>query len=158
MSPVDGVQLIAVDVSIGDGHDAGIASNFEAQFVLCHRHTTPFAVDSLDAYMHQIGTVGLPSDRLVGSCESDGLTNRLYPVTSHGLQLEIGQFGQSRMVTLIRRWNLIVGNGFEFAVLIGDMVSFNLVTLLGIVFWIHFLSQTFAVEQQFHLVGIGIGD
>ena len=142
---VGDVQLIAVDVSIGNGHDAGIASNLEAQFVLCHRYATPFAVDSLDAYMHQVGTVGQPSDRLVGCHESDGLANCLYPVTSHGLQLKIGHFRQSQMVKLVRR-NPIVGNSFELAVLIGNMVPSNLITLLGIVFWIHFLSQTLAVE------------
>ena len=55
------VEFFAVDVTIGDCHDAGIALHTEMEFVLCHRYAAPLAIDSLDANMHQVGAVGFPS-------------------------------------------------------------------------------------------------
>ena len=108
------VEFFAVDVTVGDRHDAGIALHTEVELVLCHRYAAPFAVNCLDADVHQVGTVGFPSVVLGSGAEFHGLASSLYLVMGHFLAA-------------------VIGDGFEFAILIGDVVPADLVALLGIV-------------------------
>ena len=52
----------------------------------------------------------------------------------------------------------VVGDGLESAVGVGDVVPADLVALLGVGLGVRLTTKTLAIEQQLHLVGIGIGD
>ena len=133
------VEFLAVDISIGDRHDAGIALHTEMEFVLCHRYTVPLAIDSLDANMHQVGAVGFPGVVLGSGAEFHGLACSLYLVTGHFLAP-------------------VIGDGEQFAVGILDAVPFDLVAQLRIVLGILLAAEFLSVEDELHLVDIGIGD
>ena len=54
LAVVGDVELVAVDVAIGDGHDAGIATDAELQFILVGQHGAPLGVDGAQADVLQV--------------------------------------------------------------------------------------------------------
>ncbi len=133
------VEFFAVDVTVGDCHDAGIALHTELELVLCHWYAASLAIDSLDADVHQVGAVGFPGVVLGSGAEFHGLACSLYLVTGHFLAP-------------------VIGDGEQFAVGILDAVPFDLVAQFRIVLGIQLAAEFLPVEDELHLIGIGIGD
>ena len=71
------------------------------------------------------------------SDDTHGFSTGLQGMTSHHLIINIAY-------------------SLQFSFLIGNVFPRNLVAMLGI-FWIRLATDSFAIEQQFHLVAIGKG-
>lgn len=129
--------LPACDVAIVDSHDFRVAADRERQHVVGLRTDRPVLVDHRHPDMHKVHAVGLPR-RLVGGkskgLRSDGST---YAMTRHDL-------------------SIAVGHSFQDSRLIDDIIPFYLVTMVGIRS-IAFPSKAASVEEELHLLGIGIG-
>ena len=136
---VGDVQFIAVDVTVGDCHDTGIAIDGEAEFVLCHRHTTALTVDGLDAEVHQVGAVGCPFRIFWCDFQADGLARSLYAMTGDGFAG-------------------VIGDGFKTALCIRDAFPVYLIALLGVGLRVRLATETLAIEHELHFVGIGVSD
>ena len=136
---VGDVELVGIVVSTADGYYTGIALDSEMELVLRHRYTTPFAVDSFDAEMHKVSTVGYPCGVLWGYPQSHGLACGLDPMASHWFPVGIG-------------------HSLKIAVSIRNVVPTDQVALLGVVFGVGLATQTLAVKNEFRLIGIGVGD
>ena len=84
------VQFLAVNVAISHSHDAGIALHLKLQFILCHRYTTPHLVYSMNAYVHQVGTISQPLVVFWYGYQSNGFVGGLNLVSGHNLIFVIG--------------------------------------------------------------------
>ena len=125
---VGDVELVGVVVATADGHDGGVALNGETEFILSHRYATALAVDGLNADVHEVGAVGLPGVVLGGCDEAHGLTGGLCDMSCHDTMLN-------------------VGDGFETAVGIGNIVPADLVTQLGVVGGVRLAAEALAIES-----------
>ena len=88
---VGNVQLVALMVAAADSYNLGIAlCDFELELILRHGYSTAFAVNGLDAEMHQISTISFPSVIFRSNYQFHSLTRGLYLMTSHFLPVAIG--------------------------------------------------------------------
>ena len=84
------IQFVAVDVTIADSHDAGIALNLEFEFILCHWYAAAFVVNGFDAKVHQVGAIGSPFAVLRCHSQADSLACRLYLMAGYGFSTVVG--------------------------------------------------------------------
>ena len=124
-------------IAAADSHDTGVTLYLKLQLVLCHRHTTSFAVHSLYTDVHEVGTVSPPRGVLRCGDEAHGLTCGLDFVAGYDFPIRIG-------------------DSLKVAVGVCNVVPLWTVTLLGVADGILFPTKTLSVKYQFHLFGIGI--
>ena len=87
---VGDIQLIAIDVAIGDSNDAGIALNVEGQLILTGQHPTAFTIHGGQTDVLQVHTVSFPVVVVWLGNNLDGLTCGLQSVMGDSLALLIG--------------------------------------------------------------------
>ena len=136
------MKLIRSDVSIIYRHDIRIAFHDESQLVeslgILHvQHSSALLIYCIDANVHQILTVSMPGLHIRNQLQSHSLARGLYLMASHHLAVLLGHSHQST-------WS------------IGDVVPLDAGAELRVVaVLLH--TQTLAVQEEFHLVAIGIG-
>lgn len=90
------VGLVAPHVAVADRDEACVTVECEGEFVGSSGDTTAFAVNSLDAQVHEVGAVGAPAGIFRCDTEGDGLAWRIDPVAGNHLAVMIGHGFQAQ--------------------------------------------------------------
>ena len=132
-------QLLGINVAVDDAHYPGRSLHAEGHVVGGRLHAPSLAVEGLDAHVLQVHAVGLPLAVVGLGPHLLGLTGGFYAMAGHNLAV-------------------LTGNSLQIALLIVNVVPANLVAHLCVAHGVLLSAQAPAVEQQLHLVGVGIGD
>ena len=139
------VRLVAPHVAVADGDKACLTVEGEGEFVGSGVDASALAVNGLDTEIHEVGAVGAPSDVFGCDAESDSLAGRIDPVTGNGLAVIIGDGFQTQ-------------GGKRTTFCWGYVLPHYLIPLFAIILVIFLPTRALAVDKQFHLVGVGIGE